>query len=355
MKNATAYEKKVKKLLGKALTGKGQEITPPPLDQAAAQLVEAILQADATLDQAAAAAKKLTTEFVDINELRVSPLSEIVDCIGRDFPLAQTKAEVISIALAGVYHRTCGVDISYMNDMPKRDLRRHLREIGMTPYAEAVVTMTVFGGHAVPVDDALFELLQMEDLVHPESDVEDTQAFLERIVPAKNGLEIHQFLREYVAKGLPALQKKRDAEAKQRAAEEEAKRKAAEAAEKKSQAEKKAREEKAAQAAAEAEKRAAQAEEKATAKKAKAAAKKVAAKTKPKAAKKKAAPKKSADKAKTKAASTSTKKKAAKNASPQKNTKSKTKSKPKAAKKKASSSKAAKSKSKSKAKSSKKK
>jgi DNA polymerase III gamma/tau subunit len=332
MKNATAYEKKVKKLLGKSMTGRGQELAPPPLDQAAAQLVEAILQADTTLTQAATAAKKLTAEFVDINELRVSPLSEIVDCIGRDFPLAQTKAEVISIVLAGVYHRTCGIDISYMNDMPKRDLRRHLREIGMTPYAEAVVTMTVFGGHAVPVDDALFEILLMEELVHPESDVEDTQAFLERIVPAKNAPDVHEFLRGYVAKNLSTLQKKRDAEARKRAEQEEAKRKAAEAEEKKKQAEKKAREEKAAQAAAAAEKRAAQAEEKkAAAKKAKAAQKssarkktaapKKASPTKTKTAKKKNPAKKSAKKTKTKSAAKSTKKTAQKKATKKKTAK----------------------------------
>lgn len=244
MKNATKYEKQIKKLL------RGMKKVPAdePLkdEEALAVLVESVLQADTTKDVARAALEAIQQEFVDFNELRASQSKDITDCIGKGYPDGRTKAEMITTALGNIYERTSAVSIDYMSPMTKRDLRRHLSELGLSPYVASCVVLQVFGGHAVPVDDTLVEVLKMDDFVHPQSDLHDVQGFLERVIIQKNALSAHEVFREYVANRAKALARKRKAEAKAKAqAEAKAKAKAEAKAEAKAAKAKKAAKKKA--------------------------------------------------------------------------------------------------------------
>lgn len=248
MKNATKYQKKIKQFL----SGIRKSATPPPAEQDPfAVMVKAILAADAP-KQAAKAFDTLTREYVDLNELRVSPVKEIVDTLGRDFPEARRKAEEITSVMNAIFTSRNNLKLDYVEKMPKRDLRRHLHELGLSPFAAAVMMMQLFGGHAIPVDQGLVDCLEIDGYIEPDSTIEDVQAFLERIILQKQAHAAHEFFSEYVAKNEKMLTKKRKAAEAQ--AEAEA---AAEAAKAKVKAD--------AQAAAEAKKAAANAEAKAQA------------------------------------------------------------------------------------------
>jgi hypothetical protein len=228
--------------------------------------------------------------FVDLNELRVALPREVVECIGKDFHEARQKARMLSASMQAIYNQRNDIDLSYMEEMTKRDLRRHFEEIGLSPYVAASMVLRGFGGHGVPVDRDLRDALEMEDAIHPESDVPDVQGFLERIISQKDALQAHAFFREFVKKHAKELEKKRKKEQAAREAE-EAKTRAAE--------EKAAREKADAEAAAEARKKAKASSEKKTEsnRKAAKAAKKVVKKVKKAAGKKPAkTPKKSATK-----------------------------------------------------------
>ncbi len=333
MKNASAYEKKINKILRGMKTVSAP--TPPKGLDAVALMIESILQADATKRQAKTAMNAIAKEYLDFNELRVSPVKDLVDCIGRNYPGVRTKTKVIVDALRGIFSRTYNVTLDHMADMTKKDLRRHLDEIGLDTYSSACVNMFVFGGHAIPVDESLAEVLLMNEDVHPESTLEDVQSFLTRIITQKKGHSAHEAFRQYVTKHAKALDKKRKIEQKAREkaeaealvkAEAKAARKAAREAAAKVRAEAKA----AALAEKEAEKKKAAraaARKKAAKKKAKKTVKKTAKKTVKKTAKKPV--KKAAQKAVKKAAKKTVKKTTKKAA--QKAIKKKTK---KAAKKK---------------------
>ena len=225
MKNATAYQKKLQKFLGDMK--KVKAAAPPTGIEAVEVLVRSILEADVTDSAAEAAIQTIRQEYVDINELRVSPIIDITDRLGHDFPQPRLKAEAITGALNKTFDRTYAISIDYMKEMTKRDLRRHLLEIGLSPYAAACVVLKVFGGHAVPVDDTLVEVLKMDGCVHPDSDLQDVQGFLERVIPQKDAFSAHAFLREYVVRSAKALARKRKADAEAAAkAEAEAKAKA---------------------------------------------------------------------------------------------------------------------------------
>lgn len=238
MKNATAYEKKVKKLLSgmdRSREAGGEEQDP------AWVLVRAVFEADAWPELAETAVEALRREFVDINELRVAPPKDIVECVGRDYPRVRAKARQVTEVLNEIYRRQNRITTEYLGAMAKRELRRHLQELGLEPFPAALVTLRAFGGHAVAVDESLVELLRMDELVHPESDVPDVQGFLERIIPQKDAEAAHAFFREHVRANADRLARKRQAEAER--AEAERKKAEEEAAEKKRREEEKAAEE----------------------------------------------------------------------------------------------------------------
>jgi len=218
MKDASKYAKKIKKLMSGMTKVRPGET--PTGTEAVALLIESVLQADTTKAQAREAFEAIQGEFIDFNELRVSPPKDIVDCVKKDFPHARRKAEIITTTLNNIFERTYDVSIDYMAKMTKRDLRRHLRELGLDAYSTAGVVMQVFGGHAVPVDETLVEVLKMNGCVHPDSDRDDVQGFLERIIPQKDGLAAQEFFRELIRKSARALARKRNAEAKARAKQE---------------------------------------------------------------------------------------------------------------------------------------
>jgi len=285
MKNATSYAKKVKKLLGKL---PGASARPDEEADPIRILVRSVLEADASDKDADRAVAALEEEFLDFNELRASPSRDIVECLGEQLPGAREKSEVLVKVLNALFRRVHKVSVEYMRDMTKRDLRRHLGELGLEAYASARLVATVFDGHAIPVDQTLVESLEMGGYIHPESDVADVQGFLERIIAHKDALAAHQALRAYVARSAKALAKKRKAEraAAKRADDAKA---AAEAKKKEAEDAKKAMKAKKARAVV----RAAKAKEAAKAKK---AAKKARAKPARKKAKRKVAKKAAAKK-----------------------------------------------------------
>lgn len=203
MKNAGQYEKLVQKLLSPMPKAK------PP--QAAADedlvpiLIMAVLSAEAPRKLAQKALESFQSEFVDYNELRVSPAKEIGDRMGKNFPLAREKGDTLARVLNAVFDKTSSMTMEYMKDLSKKDLRRHLAEVGLSPYSVAYVMLLGFGTHAVPLDMTLLDVLKMKEVVHPNCEIEDAQGFLERAIAAKESSAAHEFFRNLVEKETKAL------------------------------------------------------------------------------------------------------------------------------------------------------
>jgi endonuclease III len=206
MKNARYYQRKIKKLLRGARAASAPEV--PPGEPRVRFMIEAVLQADATRRQAAGAVGPLQEEYVDLNELRVSPIKDITDCLGKSMPAAREKAERIVTVLNRVFARTSDVLLDWLAERPKRELRRTLTELGLGPYAGPAVAMLLFDIPAVPVDQMLVDCLKADGYVHPDSDVIQVQSFLEKVVPMRNVLGAHEALRRYCEKRAKTLPKK---------------------------------------------------------------------------------------------------------------------------------------------------
>jgi len=211
MRNAAVYHKKIAKLLSgipRERSGAPRE-APDPVRV----LIRSVLEADATRKQAEQALAALEEEFVDFNEMRVAPPKEIAERLGKDFPRQREKAEMLVSSLGRIFNRSHQISMEYMAGMTRRDLRRHLREIGLDAYSAAAVVLRGFGGHAIPVDRTLVECLEMQGCVRPGSDVGEVQGFLERVIALKDAVAAHEFFRSYVERLAKPLAKKRKAEA----------------------------------------------------------------------------------------------------------------------------------------------
>ncbi|MCK5113583.1 MAG: hypothetical protein KAR11_02325 [Phycisphaerae bacterium] len=283
MKNAKLYERKIKKLL----SGMKKTVKVELADESEsiAVILESVLLGDGTdIKHVNKSISTFTNVFVDFNELRAAPEKEISDCFDKNVTEQHEKATTISVVLNAIFTISNTLDVAYIREKSNRDIRRHLRELGFPNFAEALVARRIFDIHAVPIDKSLLEVLEMNEMIHPGADIDDTQSFLERIVLQKHDMAAHEFFRGYIAQNATALEKKRKEDAKRLAveqAEREAKAEAKRLADEEKQ--RKADERQAAREAKEQEKA-----EKAAAKKKEAAKKKKAAeRAKAKAAKKK--------------------------------------------------------------------
>jgi endonuclease III len=229
MKNATTYQKKVRKLLSGVRDGKGDNLFA---EDSVRGLLRAVLLADVSDKAAEKAEHALSREFVDYNELRVAPAKDIVDVIGKDYPGGREKAEMLTSALNAIFDRTGTLSMEYLAKLPKRELRRHLREIGLDGHASAYVAIA-YGAHAVPVDQSLADLLEMQQCVEPGSSRDDVEGFLEHLIPQKQAAAAAKFFRKLVettAKPLEKFRQSKAEEAARVAAEARAKAEAAEKA-----------------------------------------------------------------------------------------------------------------------------
>lgn len=197
MKGGTEYARKIKKLFTRLKRKHG---TPPPGEptDAVIQALLGILHRGTTLARAERALGRLQSSMVDLNELRVSTPSELVELLGTNFPYATEKAEAIIKVLNQIFDRYNGLDLRPLVNQSKRDARQVLLELdGMDAASAAGVMLFSLDGHAIPVDEVTLAVLRNEGLVDPEADVSEVQAFLERNIPSANAQSFTTLLRSW--------------------------------------------------------------------------------------------------------------------------------------------------------------
>ncbi|MFW6146540.1 MAG: hypothetical protein ACOC7R_04320 [Planctomycetota bacterium] len=204
MKNATEYGKRIKGILPSLKKKHAVEPTPPVSDPLSL-FVLAMLHENAPADVAAGNLERLSSEFVDFNELRVAPYKDIVELLEGDPTDLRAKAARITDGLNRIFDQNNKLDFEHAADMGKRDLRTHLSEtLGFSSYVEAYLLAHLFGHRAVPVDDTLVERLKAEDLAGPDAGVDDVRAVLERVVPARDQAEVAEVLSAWAQQPPPA-------------------------------------------------------------------------------------------------------------------------------------------------------
>lgn len=197
MKGGTEYARRVKKLFTRLKKKYGPPVRGEPSDPLR-QAMLGILHNGTTVAQAENALTVLMSAMVDINELRVSTPSELIELLGPDFPHATEKAKAIIKLLNVAYARYNELNLNDLVNLGKRDARQTLMGFeGIDPASAAGVVLLSLEGHAIPVDEVSLAVLRKERLVDQDADVAEVQAFLERNIPAASGNGFTQLLRRH--------------------------------------------------------------------------------------------------------------------------------------------------------------
>ena len=133
-------------------------------------LLFAICLENASQDAAQKAIDRLIASFHDLNEIRVSSITEI-EAVLDGLPAADWKALRIREALQFTFEKYYSFDLDVLKRKTADLAEKQLSKVAyLTPFVQAYVFQNCLGAHAVPVDDASRQLLQWLGLVPVEAD-----------------------------------------------------------------------------------------------------------------------------------------------------------------------------------------
>ncbi|GEM_PF-460226 len=179
------------------------DVPPPPSDrEPIGELVYSFLLWEASTSRADNAYKRILSQFVDFNDLRVSRRPELEAALGKTYPNIDERIMRLQAALQDVYVREYEVSLGVLDKLSKRDARKYLESLeGMPPYVAARVTLFVLGAHAVPVERRLLDQLIEAGVLEEGTDIEKAQGLLERHIKAEDGVAAYQKLQNFAENG----------------------------------------------------------------------------------------------------------------------------------------------------------
>lgn len=173
-------------------------VEEPPARDPVTQLIVSFLTWNATRKKAEQAFERIMRELTDNNDIRVTYTQELVALIGEDYPDAWERCARLHEALHEVYLREYDVKMTTMEGKSKKEQRHYLDTLpGITPYVAAQVTLLCFGGHAMPLDDKLLELLVAEDVFKPDTTPAQAEGVLLKHIKAADAYQNHLLLQAW--------------------------------------------------------------------------------------------------------------------------------------------------------------
>jgi endonuclease-3 len=121
-------------------------------------------------------------------EARVSAIASAI----RSGGLARTKAPRIRAILHHLLRERGKVDLEFLERLPRNQALDYLMSLpGVGPKTASCVLLFGFGKPVLPVDTHVHRVSRRLGLVNERASPEETQAALERIVPARNRHSFH--------------------------------------------------------------------------------------------------------------------------------------------------------------------
>lgn len=175
------------------------------------QLVFSLLLWESSSTQAKAAMRRLREAFVDFNELRVCLADEVVRVMGDRVPLALERSHRLHAALMNIFNRQHECGLTHLLDAGKREAKAYLESVdGLPSFAAARVLLLTLGGHAIPCDERLRDLLAEAGVCDALATPDDAAGWLERHVPADEAQSVYALFQAWSDdKGHPPRRERR--------------------------------------------------------------------------------------------------------------------------------------------------
>jgi hypothetical protein len=158
-------------------------------------LLSALLE-EASTEQAEQGFQDLLKAFHDLNEIRVSSISEIEHAL-KGMKKADWRALRIRDALQTVFEAHYRFDLEHLK---RKTHEQALKELGTlrysTPFMRTFVVQHCLGGHVLPLDEPSLEALIWMGLLEPGTDVEAAAEELKTSVRKSDAVLLCNLLRE---------------------------------------------------------------------------------------------------------------------------------------------------------------
>ena len=160
------------KILKKLTTEMKKHVKASPPKQSRSvleTLIYAVCLENATYQEADAAYTRMLEAFFDLNEIRVSSVTEIEQSLG-DLSGADWKALRIRETLQHVFEKHYAFDLEILKRKTQDAANKELDQIPyLTPFIRDYTSQQALGAHVVPVDGLMSQLLKWLVLVEPEA------------------------------------------------------------------------------------------------------------------------------------------------------------------------------------------
>lgn len=168
----------------------------PSIDQPVLEtmLIAACLE-DSTFEEAEAAYERLIAEFHDLNEIRVSSITEIERALG-EIEEAAPRALRIRDTLQTAFETYYTFDLDQLkrktHELAGKELAKYRRA---SPFMKLFVMQQCLGGHVMPIDGSTHQLLIYLGLVEPETTLEQAAEDLKSAVRKSDAAAVCYLLR----------------------------------------------------------------------------------------------------------------------------------------------------------------
>jgi endonuclease-3 len=147
----------------------------------------------AAAEQGLASLRKV---YFDLNEIRVSSVTEIAEHVGAAFD-PKAAAWNLRRILQSVFEATYSFDVE---SFKKKNLGQAAKDLskfaGVTPFVLAYATQMGLDGHAIPIDRGAMDALLILGIVTPKEAESGEVPGLERAIPKNKGIEFGSLLHQ---------------------------------------------------------------------------------------------------------------------------------------------------------------
>jgi hypothetical protein len=190
--NRAALLAKIHKVLKKHY-----KLIAPPADRTVLDhLLYAACLENARYEAADEAFARLKELYFDLNEIRVTTITEIAEGMGS-LPDTSAAAQRVKRSLQSVFEANYSFDLELLKKQNLGKAEKDLEKIqGTTPFMRAYVAQNGLGGHSIPVSRGALEVLCIVGAISDTEAEKGQVPGLERAIPKNKGVEFGSMLQQ---------------------------------------------------------------------------------------------------------------------------------------------------------------
>jgi hypothetical protein len=160
------------------------------------QLLFACCLENAPYDKAEIAFAAITESYFDLNEVRVSGVSELADTM-KCLPDAKAAAANLKQLLQSVFESIYSFDIEAFKKLNLGVAVKRLQQWkGASQFVVSYAVQASLGGHSIPLDRGALDVLYILGVIDEKESQEGVVRGLERAIPKNKGIEFGSLLHQ---------------------------------------------------------------------------------------------------------------------------------------------------------------